>query len=68
MNIHLIKSSEVAPELFTQVIDLLHAINGPMKFFYDPDSTVDFDEDELFIKVTTSRRVFEKKHRSGSLQ
>ena len=61
MNIHLIKSSEVAPELFTQVIDLLHAINGPMKFFYDPDSIVDFDEDELFIKVTTSRRVFEKK-------
>jgi len=50
MKAHLIRSSEVDQELFTKVINLLTAVPGPILFSYDPDSIINFDEDELYIK------------------
>jgi len=51
MKVHLIKSAEVKKELFTQVVDLLQAVPGPIEINCDPDSLVDFSEDELTKKI-----------------
>ncbi len=59
MTVHLIKSPEVAPELFTQVVNLLQTINGPLKFKYEADSVVDLDKDELSLKQTADSAAFE---------
>jgi len=47
MEINLIKSSGLSKEVFTRVMGLLQAIEGPMKFTCDPDSVVDFYDDEM---------------------
>ena len=47
MEINLIKSNGLAKEVFTRVMVLLQAIEGPMKFTCDPDSVVDFYDDEM---------------------
>ena len=59
MIVHLIKSPEVSLELFTQVVNLLQTINGPLKFKYEADSVVDLDRDDLSLKQTTDRAAFE---------
>ena len=33
MKVHLIKDSEVGKEVFSEVVDLLQAIDGPIEFF-----------------------------------
>lgn len=47
MEINLIKSSGLSKEVFTRVMGLLQAIEGPMKFTCDPASVVDFSDDEI---------------------
>lgn len=47
MEINLIKSSGLSKEVFTRVMGLLQAIDGPMKFTCDPASVVDFSDDEI---------------------
>lgn len=51
MKIHLIKSKEVDPELFTQVFDQLVAVPGPIQFSCDLDSLIDFEADEFYNHV-----------------
>ncbi len=51
MKIHLIKSKDVDPELFTQVFDQLLAVPGPIQFSCDPDSLIDFEADELYEHI-----------------
>ncbi|HLO80927.1 MAG TPA: hypothetical protein VK166_08215 [Chitinophagaceae bacterium] len=60
MKVHLIKSREVDPELFTQVVDLLGAVPGPLRFHYSKTHIVDFGQDEVFNKRIPSRRSFEQ--------
>lgn len=60
IKVHLVKSSEVSPELFTQVIDLLQAIPGPMSFTCNLESVVNIDEDERFIKTIETKKNFER--------
>jgi hypothetical protein len=62
MKIHLIKSKEVDPELFTQVVDLLGAFPGPLSFHYSSSYVVDFNQDELYNRRISSRREFEELH------
>ena len=47
MDIHLIRSTEVDKSLFTKTVDLLQSIPGPIRFSCQPDSLINFDEDEL---------------------
>ena len=49
MTIHLIKDTELSAEVFTAVYDLLTAVDGTIQFKCDPESMVDFDQDELHI-------------------
>ena len=61
IKVHLVKSSEVSLELFTQVIDLLQAIPGPMSFCCNHEDVVDINMDERFIKTVQTKEDFEKK-------
>ena len=61
IKVHLVKSSEVSPELFTQVIDLLQAIPGPMSFCCNHEDVVDIDKDERLVKTVKRKEDFEKK-------
>ena len=61
IKVHLVKSSEVSSELFTQVIDLLQAIPGPMSFCCNHEDVVDINMDERFIKTVQTKEDFEKK-------
>ena len=47
MKVHLIKDSEVGKEVFSEVVDLLQAIDGPIEFFYDAKNTINFTEDDV---------------------
>jgi hypothetical protein len=60
MKVHLIKSREVDPELFTKVVDLLGAVPGPLRFHYSKTHIVDFGQDEVFSKRIPTRRSFEQ--------
>lgn len=59
MKVHLIKSAEVEKDLFTQVVDLLRAVPGPIEFNCDPDLLVDFYEDELTRHFIPDAKDFE---------
>lgn len=61
MTIHLIKSAELSPELFTSVYDLLTAVDGTLQFKCDPNSIVHFQEDELYKRYFADEEVFTKK-------
>ena len=50
MEINLIKSSGLSKEVFTQVMDLLQSIDGPLQFTCDPASVTDFSDDEIEIR------------------
>jgi hypothetical protein len=52
MKVHIVKSAEVSPELFTNTVELLRAVQGSISFHYDADSVLNFDNDE------TTERIF----------
>lgn len=60
MKVHLIKDSEVGKEVFSEVVDLLQAIEGPIEFFYDTKNTVDFTEDDVVESQVLQQKSFEK--------
>ena len=59
---HLIKDGEVGTETFTEVIDILQAISGPIEFTYDSHNVINFEEDELLEKRVSNVKAFEKSH------
>ena len=56
MKVHLVRSNELNRELFTKVVDLLRAVPGPIIFLCDPDSMVDFNQDEVFEGEYATRK------------
>jgi uncharacterized membrane protein len=64
MKVHLIKDSEVGKEVFSEVVDLLQAIDGPIEFFYDTKNTINFTEDDVVESQVLEQKSFEKLIRS----
>lgn len=60
MKIHLIKDGDVSNETFTEVFDLLNSIEGPIQFYCDTNSLVNFNEDDIIEKVILDRAKFEE--------
>lgn len=60
MKIHLIKDGDVSNETFTEVFDLLNSIEGPIQFYCDTNSLVNFNEDDIVENVLIDRDKFEK--------
>lgn len=60
MKIHLIKDGEVSNETFTEVFDLLNAIEGPIQFNCDVNGLINFSEDDIFEHVILDQKKFEK--------
>jgi hypothetical protein len=60
MKVHLIKDSEVGKDVFSEVVDLLQSINGPIKFLYDINNTIDFTEDDVENSQVLEQKKFEK--------
>lgn len=60
MKIHLIKDGDVSNETFTEVFDLLNSIEGPIQFYCDTNSLVNFNEDDIIENVKIDRDKFEK--------
>ena len=63
MKVHLIKDSDVSLETFSEVIDLLQAISGPIEFKCDSESVINFVEDEFAEQSVLNEKVFEKSSR-----
>ncbi len=61
MNVHLVKSAEVDATLFTEVVDFLQSIPGPISFIYDGTSVTDIEDDEKFMVEIGNSHEFEKK-------
>lgn len=61
MTIHLIKDTGLSAEDFTAVYDLLTAIDGTIRFKCDPESIIDFSEDEISSRVYDDEGTFGKK-------
>ena len=60
MKVHLIKDSEVGKDVFSEVVDLLQSINGPIEFLYDINNTIDFTEDDVEDSQVLEQQKFEK--------
>ena len=60
MKVHLIKDSEVGKDVFSEVVDLLQSINGPIEFLYDINNTIDFTEDDVENSQVLEQKKFEK--------
>jgi hypothetical protein len=60
MKVHLIKDSEVGKDVFSEVVDLLQSINGPIEFLYDINNTIDFTEDDIKESQVLEKKKFEK--------
>ena len=60
MKVHLIKDSEVGKDVFSEVVDLLRSINGPIDFLYDINNTIDFTEDDVENCQVLEQKKFEK--------
>jgi hypothetical protein len=60
MKVHLIKDSEVGKDVFSEVVDLLQSINGPIEFLYDINNTIDFTEDNIKESQVLEKKKFEK--------
>jgi hypothetical protein len=61
MKIHLFKSTDVAKELFTEVVNLLQAVPGNIGFEVHEISVIDFDKDVLEEYTFNDREAFETK-------
>lgn len=60
MKVHLIKDSEVGKDVFSEVVDLLQSINGPIEFLYDINNTINFSEDDVEDSQIVQQKTFEK--------
>jgi hypothetical protein len=60
MKIHLIKDGDVSNETFTEVFDLLNALDGPIQFLCDNDNLIDFSDDDYVENVILNQDKFEK--------
>ncbi len=60
MKIHLIKDGDVSNETFTEVFDLLNAIEGPIQFNCDVNSLINFSQDDYIENIILDQKKFEK--------
>jgi hypothetical protein len=60
MKVHLIKDGDVSSETFTEVFDLLNAIEGPIQFTCDNHSLINFSEDDFIENIILDQKKFEK--------
>ena len=60
MKVHLIKDSEVGKDVYSEVVDLLQSISGPIEFLYDINNTIDFTEDDVEDSQVLEQKKFEK--------
>jgi hypothetical protein len=60
MTIHLIKSAELSTEVFTAVYDLLTAVDGTISIKCDPESVIDFEQEEIFRRFYEDEVAFSK--------
>ena len=60
MKVHLIKDSDVEIDVFSEVVDLLRAIPGPIEFCYDIYNAVNFEVDDFVENKVLDEEVFEK--------
>ena len=60
MKVHLIKDGDVGKETFSEVVDLLQAISGPIEFYYDSHNIVNFTEDDVIESKEVHQKAFEK--------
>jgi hypothetical protein len=60
MKVHLIKDSAVEKEVFSEVVDLLQSIDGPIKFYYDTTNIINFTEDDVVEHKMHDQKTFEK--------
>ena len=58
MKVHLIKDGDVGRETFSEVVDLLQAISGPIEFYYDSNNIVNFTEDDVIEKKVPDEKKF----------
>jgi|LauGreDrversion4_2_1035121.scaffolds.fasta_scaffold09906_9 hypothetical protein len=59
MKVHLIKDSEVGKEVFSEVLDLLQSISGPIEFLYDINNIVNFEQDDVEESQLLEQKSFE---------
>lgn len=60
MRVHLIKDRDVGKDVFSEVVDLLQAISGPIEFYYDSNNIVNFTEDDVIEKKMPDEKKFGK--------
>ena len=58
MRVHLIKDGDVGKDTFSEVVDLLQAISGPIEFYYDSNNIVKFTEDDVIEKKVPDEKKF----------
>jgi hypothetical protein len=58
MRVHLIKDGDVGKDTFSEVVDLLQAISGPIEFYYDSNNIVNFTEDDVIEKKVPDEKKF----------
>ena len=58
MKVHLIKDGDVGKDTFSEVVDLLQAISGPIEFYYDSNNIVNFTEDDVIEKKMSDEKKF----------
>ena len=58
MRVHLIKDGDVGKDTFSEVVDLLQAISGPIEFYYDSNNIVNFTEDDVIEKKMPDEKKF----------
>ena len=58
MKVHLIKDGDVGIDTFSEVVDLLQAISGPIEFYYDSNNIVNFTEDDVIEKKVPDEKKF----------
>ena len=58
MKVHLIKDTGVSAELFTEVLDLLKAVPGPLQFTCDSESLINFDEEDTYEHIYLEEKEF----------
>ncbi len=58
MKVHLIKDSGVSAEVFTEVLDLLNAVPGPLQFPCDSATLVDFNKEDIYDRVFDNEEDF----------
>jgi hypothetical protein len=58
MKVHLIKDGDVGKDTFSEVVDLLQAISGPIEFYYDINNIVNFTEDDVIEKKMPDEKKF----------